>query len=257
MSKSSQRIQFDAICADVRAQPRAAISVDKISEYVEDMQRGDEFPALVVFHEGEKYWLADGFHRYYAARTLQRPHFDCIVHKGELRDAILYSCGANATHGLRRTIQDKRRAVAKLFDDEAWAKWSDGEIAKQCAVSAEFVRKTRKFVETLTPNVGSEGERTYRTKHGTVAKMNTAAIGRREPPRELPPVEPKLIADAVREVKRLTERMPDPADAAARFPVDQRYLFPIKDLEHIAAWWALFAEAMQEQLIANAPKASA
>jgi hypothetical protein len=55
--------------------------------------------------------------------------------------------------------------------------WSDREIAKRAAVSHEFVRRLRP-VPDVTVNVDSEA-RTYTTKHGTVAKMNTAAIGKR------------------------------------------------------------------------------
>ena len=37
--------------------------------------------------------------------------------KGTQRDAILWSISANATHGLRRTNEDKRRAVTRLLQD--------------------------------------------------------------------------------------------------------------------------------------------
>lgn len=60
-----------------------------------------------------------------------------------------------------------------FLNDAEWAKWSDGEIARQCHVSQPFVSK---FRPTVTQNVMSE-ERTYTTKHGTVSTMNTAAIG--------------------------------------------------------------------------------
>jgi len=44
---------------------------------------------------------------------------------GTQRDAILHSVGANATHGLRRSNQDKRKAVVTLLEDNEWCQWSD------------------------------------------------------------------------------------------------------------------------------------
>lgn len=46
------------------------------------------------------------------------------VRPGSQRDAILYSLGANAAHGRRRTNADKRRAVQRMLSDEEWSRWS-------------------------------------------------------------------------------------------------------------------------------------
>ena len=61
----------------------------------------------------------------------------------------------------------------KLLNDKEWAKWSDREIARRCNVS-------NNFVGTLRPSLSSkDSERTYTTKHGTVAKMDTSNVGHR------------------------------------------------------------------------------
>jgi hypothetical protein len=65
------------------------------------------------------------------------------VRQGTRRDAVLYSAGANATHGLRRTNEDKRRAVTVLLEDEEWRGWSDREIARKAGVSNRFVGNVR------------------------------------------------------------------------------------------------------------------
>jgi hypothetical protein len=96
--------------------------------------------------------------------------------QGTRRDAILYSVGANETHGLRRTNEDKRRAVLTLLSDGEWSKWSDREIARLCAVGHQMVAPLR---AGLTGRATSE--RTYTTKHGTTATMNTSAIGKSAP----------------------------------------------------------------------------
>ena len=44
--------------------------------------RGDVFPPVDVFFDGEVYWLADGFHRYHGAVALDIRLIDCVVHVG-------------------------------------------------------------------------------------------------------------------------------------------------------------------------------
>jgi hypothetical protein len=90
------------------------------------------------------------------------------IQKGARRDAMLYSVGANAVHGLRRTSADKQKAVMTLLEDREWSKWSDREIARRCGVHHQMVGKLRNSLDE------SSSERIYTTKHGTIAKMNTA-----------------------------------------------------------------------------------
>ena len=84
-------------------------------------------------HRQGEYWLADGFHRLAAVKKEGTGFIPVEIHPGTRRDAVLYSVGANATHGLPRTNADKRRAVLILLQDEEWAAWSDGMIAKAAA----------------------------------------------------------------------------------------------------------------------------
>jgi ParB-like chromosome segregation protein Spo0J len=89
---SKRLVSVAAILADDRAQPRAALMDDQVAEYAEEMGRGDQFPPLVVFQDKEqRYWLADGFHRYHAAVCLGLKTIECVVHQGGLRDAVLFS----------------------------------------------------------------------------------------------------------------------------------------------------------------------
>jgi len=169
------KLRISTIRTDGGAQPRARVSLETVSDYAAEIKGGAKFPPVVVFHDGTDYWLADGFHRRDAFIASGASSIEADVKQGTQRDAVLFSAGANATHGMRRTNDDKRRAVLKLLEDEKWAKWSDREIARRCAVDS-------KTVASLRPNVTAEihSEKTYTTKHGTEATMNTANIGRRE-----------------------------------------------------------------------------
>ena len=85
---------------------RVEMNEQTIADYAEEMAGGAVFPPVIVYHDAEVYWLADGFHRVEAARKLGRESIDAEIREGTDRDAILNGIGANARHGLRRTQTD-------------------------------------------------------------------------------------------------------------------------------------------------------
>jgi hypothetical protein len=170
-------IPLDAIRVDGGTQPRTALSRDQVAEYASDMKRGDQFPPVTVFFDGSAYWLADGFHRYHARKALGFGEIAADVRQGTRRDAVLFSVGANASHGMRRTNEDKRHAVLTLFSDPEWAAWSDREIARRCGVSDRFVNGIRP--STAVSANGSQIEDTRKVQRGGVVyEMQTGAIGK-------------------------------------------------------------------------------
>jgi hypothetical protein len=207
-------LDLEEVRRDGGTQPRTKIDLHHIKRLEEQMEDGQEIEPVVVFYDGECQWLADGFHRWNAHRNLEIPTIRAIIYQGSRRDAILYSVGANADHkpALPRSRADKRRAVLSLLNDPEWKQWSDREIARVCKVDHKTVGKIRKSLtgeipsnktlqsltgesssdksppltgeipsedSELTNNVISDDDtRTYRTKHGTIATMNTANIGK-------------------------------------------------------------------------------
>ena len=111
-------------------------------------------------------------------RAKGEAQIEAEVRSGTRRDAVLFSVGENAEHGLRRSNEDKRRAALTLLRDDEWAGWSDHEIARRCAVSSNFVGVLRSSLSS------KDSERTYTTKHGRAATMNVVNIGRRRVPVE-------------------------------------------------------------------------
>lgn len=152
---------------DDTVQPRLGLDTPTVHEYREAMEEGAAFPAILVFDDGEVYWVADGFHRVEAARRAGHDTIEAIVRQGTRRDAALAAVGANAMHGLRRSNDDKSRAVRRLLADPEWMEWSNREIARRCRVSEGMVRSLR--------TVRSDTSR-CRTKHGGETTMNTAQI---------------------------------------------------------------------------------
>jgi hypothetical protein len=152
---------------------------ETIDDYASAMTFGLQFPPIVVFYDGRDYWTADGFHRLAAAQRTKARTITAEVIKGTKRDALLYAVGANAQHGLPRTNADKRHAVGILLVDAQWKQWSDREISRRCAVSDRFVNEVRDSLRTIRSD---DTARTYRTKHGGVATMETNRIGKPTPP---------------------------------------------------------------------------
>lgn len=172
--------------ADLRTdggtQPRAYTDHATVDDYAEAMKGGAEFPPVIVFSDGAALWLADGFHRVLAAHKLGHETVSADIRKGTVRDAVLFSVGANATHGRPRTNADKRHAVMTLLKDPEWAGWSDSEVARRCSVSVHLVHDVR--VATF-PKEKLEARKVARTRNGKTAiySMSVANMGRKPKPR--------------------------------------------------------------------------
>lgn len=196
-------LSLGKIRIDGGTQARAELNQQTVSEYADAMTEGAKFPPVVVFFDGVDHWLADGFHRYFGAKKIDARDIDADVREGTRRDAILFSLGANDTHGLRRTNADKRKSVETLLADPEWATWSNVQVGKTCAVSEGLVRSLRKNEVTAT-------ERTYTTKHGTAATMKTNKIGRtKEKPEQIAekPQAPATQSLAASEDQELADAM--------------------------------------------------
>ena len=101
--------------------------------------------------------------------------------QGDRRQAILFSVGANATHGLRRTNADKRRAVMRLLEDDEWKNWSDREIGRRTGVSNRFVSNLRADFTVNRSQSEEPQQRTYTDRHGNTSTMNVGGIGSPKP----------------------------------------------------------------------------
>jgi len=161
---SEQLLDMSVVRIDGETQPRTAINPGIVQEYAEAMQAGAEFPPVTVVHDGATYWLVDGFHRFFAHRRLNRTQIKAEVVAGELKDARWLSVAANKAHGLRRTNEDKAKAVIRALK----LRWeiSNPAIAEHVGVSEAMVRRYREILEQQraakeagaeTPNLPTHG----------------------------------------------------------------------------------------------------
>ena len=137
---------------DGGAQMRVEMRAETVNEYAGDMLEGATFPAVVVFDDGTDLWLADGFHRVDAARKIGRETILAEVRPGTARDAILYAVGSNASHGLRRTQIDIRRALKILLTDPEWSRLSDRKLGEIAKVDHKTVGKYRRELAGERPH---------------------------------------------------------------------------------------------------------
>lgn len=169
----AEMIAIAKLRRDGGTQARAMLDPSTVEVYAEAKREGAKFPPIGVLYDGTDYWPWDGFHRMAGYEAAGEIEIAAEIEPGTRRDAVLRACGANATHGLRRTSGDKRRAVILLLRDPEWSTWSDREIARRAHVGHPLVAELRRLTGI------SSSERSFTTRHGTVATMDTAAIGKR------------------------------------------------------------------------------
>jgi hypothetical protein len=176
---TSQLLKIKDILVDQIYQSREKINPSTVNEYAEAITAGATFPAVIVFQCQQQLILVEGFHRIAAYQKIGALEVEAEVHIGSTRDALLRSLASNATHGLPRSNDDKRKVLLTLLDDVEWESWSDNEIASHCSVSRSLVQKVR---SSLATKASEKVERSYITKHGTEAKMKVQNIGQSQNP---------------------------------------------------------------------------
>jgi len=197
MTTEKQNLRLEQIRIDGGTQPRVCIDEQVVADYAELYSSGVDLPPVVVFFDGATYWLADGFHRYWANKAINSDHVFAYVHQGTQRDAILYSVGANAEHGLRRTPQDKRRAVLTLLHDDRWSSKTQDEIAKDCRVSRWFVNKISKELSSSCKRQ-QDGTREV-ARNGQKYLQDTSRIGRSRTKRKSGGISPAASMAPIRQ----------------------------------------------------------
>jgi hypothetical protein len=82
---------------------------DVIVQYVAAIGAGETIAPLMVFHDGSKHWLADGYCRVAAAIEAGLTKVDVEVRMGIKQDALKYAFRRELPPA--RTVEDKRRDV--------------------------------------------------------------------------------------------------------------------------------------------------
>jgi len=81
-------VGLEKIRTDGGTQSRVKIDENVVANYADDILNGADFPPVVLFFDDTDYWLADGFHRYFANKRINAPSIKAEVIEGTVRDAI-------------------------------------------------------------------------------------------------------------------------------------------------------------------------
>ncbi len=154
--------------ADMRrdggTQPRDGISEAHVQDLIVALEQGDTLPPVEVMFDGESYWLYDGYHRTEAASRLGRFTVMAEIRQGTREDAQWASYGVNRAHGLKRTNEDKKRAVMAALKHPNAASQSNVQIARHVGVDESTVRVYRSQLEAtsgipmLNVRMGADGK---------------------------------------------------------------------------------------------------
>lgn len=137
----TKEISLEAIDIYGGTQARLKTTDEAVESYADEMSQGTVFPPIAVYYDGATHWLADGFHRFLAAKRIQRATILADVHEGGRTDALRHALGANATNGVCRTNADKRNAIEIALEE--WPDRANPVIAEICRVSPDLVRRVR------------------------------------------------------------------------------------------------------------------
>jgi hypothetical protein len=152
-------------------QVRQSIDNDTVTQYAERMMEGDVFPPVVLFHDGNSYYIGDGHHRVIGSNRNGFIDIEADVRPGTQQDALWYALGANKTNALRMTPGDLRKAVALAL--QTWPEKTQQAIADQvgcnvstvCRVKNELLQTQKLTIpETRVGADGKERPTTYQKK---------------------------------------------------------------------------------------------
>ena len=99
-------MKLNQLTIDGGTQSRTKIIQEAVDEYAEALKDGARFPPVLAYYDGIKYYLTDGYHRYFAHQKAGLRDIEVQIVNGTLRDAILRSFSVNAENGRHRTNDD-------------------------------------------------------------------------------------------------------------------------------------------------------
>ena len=201
-----------------------------VKEYAADMKAyGEESwceawgQKLRVVDEDGNLRLYSGFHTHRAAQSAFGNEHVLKVHvyekdvksvNPEHMTARLLATGQNATHGKRRTTQERQDAMDRWLLDPTTSNWSNRYIAKMCAVSHATVKERRRrlIAEGADANVVAPEERWGWKNGGKYVTSESVTSAQANAPQEEPAPEAKP-AEVVFDMSEEVEEAPEPAPA--------------------------------------------
>jgi hypothetical protein len=155
---SRRKLPLRRLTLDKAMQPREKIDGATVDRYAELLLEGVALPPVTVVLDGEKkFWLGDGFHRFYGHEKAGLREIEAEVRLGSKIDAILIALRANAEHGRPRSDKDLKRAYRLAVQHDLVKPWDVDGVAKLIACTQQWARR-------LTEDVRNAREAELRQK---------------------------------------------------------------------------------------------
>ena len=196
-----KELELSAIRLDGETQARVSLNTYNVSRYSEAMQEGDSFPPIIVFHDGSHYWLADGFHRWHAAKLAGMATISAVVHTGTVEEAQLHAFGANAGRGLSTSPEDNRAIVLRMFEHPLSRDWTNAAIARHVGLSKMTVGRIKASLQIEEPATKQM------VKRGKTIEVPTESLARKKETKESD--DSDGLADTINELVTENQRLKD------------------------------------------------
>jgi hypothetical protein len=171
-------LALDDLTLDNRIQVRVdGLDVATVERYATIMQENaayEPFPPVIVYRDGDTFWLSAGFHRVAAAHQAGLVDVRAEVRPGGFESAYWHAITDNLANGLQMSYADQKEALRRLLgldvdmpDAEEYVTMSDRQLASIIGVShptiskwrAELVKSTGKgFPVDSNVRVGADGK---------------------------------------------------------------------------------------------------
>ena len=156
MKKNSriETLDLDRIVCDPELKVRVEIDETTVDDYYDAMATEEDvkkFPEPVVYFDGWRYLLVDGYHRYLAVLRRQYKTITVEVIDGTKDEAILAAVRLNMKHGLRFKEGDWEKIITLVASKEQWRNWSNRKLADELHCSAMTVQRYRPEPSGVTP----------------------------------------------------------------------------------------------------------
>jgi ParB-like chromosome segregation protein Spo0J len=175
---ASRTIRLDDLHLDSATQVRVSINESVVTTYTERMAGGVEFPAVVVFQDEGGLYLADGFHRCFAARRLGLTEIAADVRPGTEKDAVWFAFEANRAHGAPLTKGDTQREVTlalRMFPER-----TQREIAEQVGCHVSFVSAVYQKTTSREPVLRGQALATHKKREAVRALVQAGGLDSKE-----------------------------------------------------------------------------
>lgn len=172
-------VDLQLIELDKTLQCRKFIDKKIVEEYSALIAEKVAMPPLKVVAVAGRLLLVDGFTRHAAYILAGKTKCQIDVCKGSYLDAVAEACGANKTHGLRRTAEDIQRAVD--LAEKSFPDLSPTDVANMVGISRSSAYKYSTSPKKPVPKKPEKEDKSEKSEKEQEPKETKSTKAEQEP----------------------------------------------------------------------------